>query len=182
MEVLDAINGRRSIRKYKSKQVPKEIIEKLLDAAVMAPSAVNRQPGNFIIIEDKKKISDLSKAVKKNLGLLGYAIQAREKIQSKEDTIFYGAPLLIIVTAEKEYKWAKIDCGILAQTMFLAAHSMGLGSCYIGFATSLNNDKDVLRELEVPKGHEIIAPLIFGYPDEAKDKPDRRPKIVRWLR
>ena len=76
-----------------------------------------------------------------------------------------------------------IDCGIVAQTMFLAAHSLGLGSCFIGFAQALNRDRQVLDGLGVPRDHEIIAPLIFGYPAESKEVPKRafEDKVLKWI-
>ena len=180
--VIDSLRKRRSIRKYQERQVPKEIIDSLLATAVMSPSAVNRQPWRFTVIEDKKRIAQLSGKVKKQLGLLGYAVELDGRLASKEDTIFYNAPLLIIVSAEKGDKWNGINCGILAQTMFLAAYSLGLGSCYIGFANTLNNDPEALKELGIPESSEIIAPMIFGYPAEEKSAPRREARILKWLK
>lgn len=180
--VIEAITKRRSIRKYLDKPVPKEIIDTILNTVVMSPSAMNRQPWRFIVIENKEKIQELSAIVKKQMGLLGYALRFTEIIQSKKDTIFYNAPLLIIIAAEKDDKWNKINCGIIAQSMFLTAYSLGLGSCYIGFANTLNNDPDTLRELKVPENHEIISPIIFGYPADTKEPPKREPKVINWIK
>lgn len=180
--VIDAITKRRSIRRYLDKPVPREIIELLLNTAVMSPSAMNKQPWRFIVIENKERIRELSEKVKKQMGLLGYGLRFAEIIQGKRDTIFHNAPLLIIIAADRNYKWSKIDCGIIAQSMFLAAYSLGLGSCYIGFANTLNNDKETLKELKVPENHEIISPLIFGYPAETKEAEKREPRVVNWIR
>lgn len=171
--VLDAIRGRRSIRKYSTKPIPKEIVEQLLSAAVYSPSAMNRQPWRFVVITNRQKIKELSDAVKRLTPLTGLAQRFVERMTSREDLIFYSVPLLILVAAPKGYKWAHIDCGILAQTMFLAAHSLGLGSCFIGFAHALNKDGKLLRKLGIPEGMEIAAPLIFGYPAEEKPVPER---------
>ena len=179
--VIDAIYNRRSIRSYQDKSVPKETIKTLLSAAVMAPSAMNRQPWRFVVIENKDKIKELSRHVKKQMGLLGYGLRFAEIVKSQDDTVFYGAPLLILVSAEKEDQWSRINCGILAQTLFLTAYSLGLGSCYIGFANSLNNDAEVLSDLGIPKEHDIIGALIFGYPSEKKETPQREPKVLKWI-
>lgn len=181
-EVLNAIYGRRSIRKYENKPVPEDVVETILKAAAYSPSAMNRQPWRFIVIEDREKIKELSGKVKKQMGLLGYALKFSEIIRSHEDTVFYEAPLLILVCTGKDDKWGHINCGIVAQTMFLAAYSLGLGSCYIGFANTLNNDIETLKELKVPEGYEIVAALIFGYPAENKETPQRNPKIINWIK
>lgn len=179
--VIDAIYKRRSIRSYKDKPVSKEDIKTLLSAAVMAPSAMNRQPWRFVVVESRDKIRELSRKVKKQMGLLGYGLRFTEIVKSRDDTVFYGAPLLVFVSAEKEDQWSRINCGIVAQTLFLAAYSLGLGSCYIGFANSLNNDNEALSDLGIPRGHEIIGALIFGYSSEEKETPAREPKVLKWI-
>ena len=98
-KVIEAIRTRRSIRKYADRPVPKEAIETILNTAVFSPSAMNRQPWRFIVIEDKDRIKELSRRVKKQMGVLGYALRFGEIIQSKDDTVFYGAPLLVIIYA-----------------------------------------------------------------------------------
>lgn len=180
--VIEAINNRRSIRRYQKKDVPPEITKEILKAAAMSPSAMNSQPWRFIVIEDKTKISELSERTKNQLKQQGYYTRFAEKINSSEDTIFYNAPLLIIVAADGDDIWSKINVGIAAQTMMLAAHSLGLGSCYIGLANTLNKDPTILAEIGVPEGCEIIAAIVFGYSDEQKNPPNREPKIIKWIR
>jgi len=179
MDLNDCIKNRRSVRDYSDKPVEVEKVEKILNAGAMAPSAMNLQPWRFTVVESKSKIRELSDRVKKNLGLLGRGLELAELIKAKEDTIFYGAPLLIFVSAGKTSKWAKIDCGLAAQNMILKAYELGLGSCFIGFACSLNNDKEVLKDLAIPDDHEIIAPLIFGYPRQWPKPKERKPKILK---
>jgi len=184
--VLETIRERRSIRKYEDRPVPREVIEELLSAAVMSPSAMNRQPWEFIVVTDHKVIRELSDRVKRRLGALGYLQRFAEMLSSREDLVFHGAPLLVIVTAPRRSPWQGVnmvllDCAILSQTMFLAAHSLGLGSCFIGFAFCLNEDPETLKMLGVPKDRVIAAPLIFGYPAERKQTPKRKVKIAKWI-
>ena len=179
--VIEAIKNRRSIRRYQRKDVPREITKQLLDAAVMSPSAMNSQGWRFIIIEDKNKIQELSERTKRQLQIQGYASRFGDRIKSSEDTIFYNAPLLIVITGDSDDKWSQINTGITAQTLFLAAQSLGLGSCYIGLANTLNQEPTVLADIGVPEGHEIIAVLTFGYADESKNPPHREPKILKWI-
>jgi nitroreductase len=179
--VMKAIKERRSIRKYEDKPVPKEVVDELLSAAMMSPSAMNRQPWEFIVVTDRKMIRELSDRVKKQAGIIGYAAKYAERFTSREDLIFYGAPLVVIVTAPKNYEWAGLDCGILAQTMFLAAYSLGLGSCFIGFARMLNKDAEAFKMLGIPADREILAPLIFGYAAEKKEPHEAKPKAVKRI-
>jgi len=181
MELMECINGRRSIRSYLDKPVEKEKIEGILNAGIQAPSAMNGQPWKFTVITDRKKIGGLSDKTKKNLDALGMGLRVAEMMKIKEDIIFYGAPLLIVISAKKDDKWQKIDCGLAAQNMFLAAYGMGLGSCYIGFACSLNNDPEALKDLGVPKGCEIVAPLIFGYPKAWPKPKERKLDVVKRI-
>ncbi len=180
MDVIDCINGRRSIRSYLDKPVEKEKVEKILQAGAMAPSAMDGQPWRFAVITDRAKIRELSGIVKKNMGALGMGLKAAEFVKIKEDVIFYDAPLVIIVCAKKA-KWSGIDCGLAIENMLLAAYDMGLGSCCIGFACSLNNDPETLKELGVPKGHEIVLPVIFGYPKKWPKPKKREVKVLKRL-
>lgn len=180
-EIIDTIKKRRSIRKYQDKKIPKEIIEKILECAVYAPSAMRLLPWNFIIIENKEKIRELSQRAKETLHLLGLGMKFAERITSKEDLIFFNAPLLIIITCDKNVKWRKEDTALAAENMFLAAQSFGLGSCWIGLADGINKDEKTKEDLGIERNHEITAFLIFGYPAEEKPIPERRAKIVKWI-
>lgn len=175
-ETIKTIYERRSVRKYSDKKVPRDIIDKLLGAAVMAPSARNTQPWHFTIIEDRTKMDEIAEEAFKQ-----YNLTRKNKIQSAYG-IFFNAPLLIVISGKKDYFWLKDDVNLAVQNMFLAAHSLGLGSCWIGRAIHLNNVPEILEELGVPDDMEIVAPLIFGYPEtENKNIPKREPKILKWI-
>ena len=89
---------------------------------------------------------------------------------------------MIVISGKKKYEWLKDDVNLAVQNMFLAAHSLGLGSCWIGFGKVLNKNAQALKELGVPKDMEIVAPLVFGYPDKPSTKiPKRVPKILKRL-
>ncbi|MFH1126173.1 MAG: nitroreductase family protein [Candidatus Altiarchaeota archaeon] len=183
MDVDECIKGRRSVRSYLDKPVEGGKIDAILDAGAMAPSAMNRQPCRFTVVEKKEKIRELSDKTKNNVGLLGVGLKIVESLKVKEDVIFYNAPLLIVISIPKEQDgWSKLDCALAAENMMLKAFSMGLGSCYIGFARSLNNDKEALKDLEVPKDYEIMAPLIFGYPKDWPKPKEKKAKVLKWIK
>ncbi|NYZ74188.1 nitroreductase [Candidatus Micrarchaeota archaeon] len=163
METGKAILGRRAVRDYEDKPVPEEIIQKILKAGAMAPSAMGVHPYRFIVITDKVKIKELSGKVKDKIGILGFGARLAERAKIMEDVIFYGAPLLILIVAEKS-DWAPTDCALAAQNMMLQAYDLGLGSCFIGFATMIKDDKETLRSLGMKDSQQLYCPLIFGYP------------------
>ncbi len=181
-EVIKCIYTRRSIRDYQDKPVPGVIIKKLLQAAVMAPSANNTQPWHFTIVSDKSTIDYLAERVS-----LAWQKQEVEKKfgfkLGRSGSVFFNAPLLIVISGPKNYYWLKDDVNLAVQNMFLAAHSLGLGSCWIGYAKALNFDQEAKDKLGILKNFEIAAPLIFGYPQEArKEIPPRTPNIIKWIR
>ena len=179
--VLDCIYTRRSVRKYKDKAVPKELIEGLLNAAAMAPSARNTQPWHFSVVEDRETIDKLGGKAAELRGMLGWGLKAGLSLAGR-GTIFYNSPLLVVISGQSDYKYLKDDTNLAVQNMFLAAHSLGLGSCWIGMAKVLNDDAWAREELGIPSGFDIVAPLIFGYPAEEKSKiPERKPKILKWI-
>ena len=67
------------------------------------------------------------------------------------------------------------------ENMFLAAYQESLGSCFIGFALSLNQDPESLEKIGIPEDHELMAPLIFGYPKETPEAKPREVKVLNWI-
>ena len=185
MELDLCIKGRRSVRSYLDRPVPREVIDRLLDAAVWAPSGMNGQPWRFTVIQDREVIESLSdrtrELVMKSMPLPEHLLAA---FKSGQDVVFYGAPLLILISVPKNLDWRTVnllDCGLAAQNMFLFAHQEGLGSCFIGFASLLNQVPEVLAGIGIPEDHELMAPLIFGYPREVPEAKPRAAKVLRWI-
>ncbi|MCD6512806.1 MAG: nitroreductase family protein [Thermoplasmata archaeon] len=198
--VMECIKTRRSIRRYKGDEIPPDIIERIIDAGRYAPSAENRQPWRFIVVTDRQFISELSDVIKRNID---YILRRKRKFRKKykeleeEDTlfflnavrnssrdiIFYNAPAVIFVlTQPKAFNLE--SCAAAAQNMMLAAWSMGIGSCWIGFAKFLELDKEYMEKLGVPEGYEIAACISFGYPVKVPRKAlPRKPNagIIKWI-
>lgn len=165
--------------------MPKEIIEKLLDAGISAPSGMNAQPWRFAVIENKDTIKKLSRRTKELLLGMQWPENIKENFRSEKDTIFYGAPLLILTCVPRKEEWKTInllDCALAAENMFLTAYQESLGSCFIGFGNFLNQDPKLLAEVGVPEDHEVLAPLIFGYPAESPAAKPREVKVLRWIK
>ena len=186
MELVTCITGRRSVRKFQDKPIPKEVVDKILNAGVWAPSGMNGQPWKFVVIQDRKIINKLSDKTKQITSTLPMPPKVLEISRSKEDVVFYGAPLLILISVNKSKDPIRsmniLDCGLAAQNMFLKAYEEGLGSCFIGFADFLNMDPSILEEVGISKDLELIAPLIFGYPAESPEAPSREVKVIKWIK
>ena len=197
--IIDNIKQRRSIRKYISKKIPKRLIKEIIEAGRYAPSAHNSQPWRFIVITDSKKIKELSGHIKnwfKRRVLIGKAFgffnkrikktlkSVESRLFTDQDLFFYNAPLLVIIYSKSE-RFREIDCACAAQNMMLAARSLGIGSCWIGFADlALNKNRGGMNELGIPKGCKIIGHIIFGYPAKFPEKALDRNKeagIVKWI-
>lgn len=178
METEQAILGRRAVREYEKTAVPEEIIQRILKAGAMAPSAMDAQPCRFIVITDSNTLKELSDKIKSQLGTFGPRFAKRAKM--KEDVVFYGAPLLILIAAEKG-TWTEIDCALAAQNMMLSAYDSGIGSCFIGFAKVLKDDREMLRRLGIDDSQDLYCSLIFGYPKKWPEPKVREAKIQKRI-
>lgn len=197
--VIDNIKKRRSIRRFLPKKVSRKVILQIIEAGRYAPSSHNSQPWRFIVIEDKQVILELSERVKswfrhrlllgKFVGVFNRRIKqevdsAKKRLIS-QDLFFYDAPLLILVCA-KPSRFAEKDCSLAAQNMMLAARSLNVGSCWIGFADLVvNKDRSLMNKVGVPHNCRIMAHLVFGYPNGFPSSAYPRKKeadIIKWIK
>lgn len=197
--IIEAMRTRRSIRSYSDQAVAKELIEQILDAGRSAPSSLNSQPWKFIVVIDKKLIDELALVIKgvikklytflpilrifiKDLRDAKLAGAMRKTALAQEDTVFYGAPLLILIVSENKNRWEPINCALAAQNMMLAAHSLGLGSCFIGRGDIIEKCGLLKKKLGIGEKYSIQASLIFGYPKEfPKNIPERaKNNVISW--
>ena len=166
MKTIETILTRRSIRKYINKPVEKEKIDKMLKAAMYAPSARNYRPWQFIVVDERAKLDDLS-------ALHPYAKMLKE------------ASLAIVVcgdlSIEKEEGYLAVNCSAATQNILLAARDMELGSVWLGLYPRKPRMKDVQKYFSLP-GHILPISLVaIGYPYEEKSKPERfEEEKVHW--
>ena len=156
MELEEAIKNRRSIRKFKDKSVPREVILKLLDAAQWAPSACNKQLWKFILIESDEIKDEVVK-------------------RSGANSLIKRAPVAICVLYQGGYSINKLSsyqsAAAAIQNMLLAAHANGLGGVWL---TGIGNTLEIKRVLNVPHAYEVIALVVLGYPEEISRPPKRK--------
>lgn len=155
MTLVDTLLSRRSIRNYEKRDIPKEVLDQILEAGRMAPSAANKQPWHFIVVTDEELKRELAK------GLFSRFIK--------------DAPVTIVGCAHKDRfagRWSIISTTIALQNMVIAAWALEVGSCWIG---AFSEDK-VRRLLEIPDKYDVVAIIPFGYPSKIPG-PKRKKSI-----
>jgi len=187
-EVIKAILNRRSVRNYQNTEVSDEDIKKLINAGIHAPSALALQPWQFVVIKDRKLMDEISDFVKpiiienlKKSKTGGMTKKYLEMTGEKDFSIFYNALHLLLILGKNDVLYSDIDCSLCAQNFMLAAHSLGIGTCWIGSAKIVEGNPDLLSELKVPDGWHIVAPIIFGIKAEEPDTPPKNEPEITWL-
>ncbi|MDL2313963.1 nitroreductase family protein [Desulfovibrio sp. OttesenSCG-928-C14] len=163
METLKAIHSRRSVRKYTAEKVSEQDLRKLLDAAMVAPSAGNAQPWHFIIIDDPEILKQIP-------ALNQYAAMAK------------NASLAILVCADLKLEkypgfWVQ-DCAAAVQNMLLAACDLGLGAVWTGIEPIPERGEGFAKLFKLPENVKPLGLVVIGHPDqqgkeEIRFKPDR---------
>lgn len=176
--MLEAIEERRSIRKYTERPVEEEKLMRILNSGRLAPSDTNTQPWNFIVVrsEDmRRKLAEVSHKQKWMLSApvfivcvadIRAAVQNEAEIEIDEDTSGYAVKQIILDTA------------IAAENMVLAAQSLGLGTCWVTWFTQ----NEIRPLLDVPKDKYVVCIITLGYANEAPNARPRRPleEIIRY--
>jgi nitroreductase len=184
MELLKAINERRSVREYTDEPVSDAVLRELIDAAIQAPSAINQQPWCFVVVKDRallSHISDRAKAYLLKVSLGAPAHPFRDMLNDPKFDIFYHAPALVVIVAAQPTDWAVEDCALAAENLMLAAHGEGLGTCWIGFAQHWLGTAEGKAALGLPLTYIPIAPIVVGHPRRKPAPVPRRTPNIRWL-
>lgn len=167
-ETLELIRTRRSVKAYKPDMPPQELIDQVAEAGTWAPTGMNRQSPIIIEVTDKATRDKLSAM---NASVMGAKIDP-----------FYGAPVVLVVLADKQCGTYQYDGSLVMENLMLAAHSLGLGSCWIHRAKEefeSPEGKELLRSLGIEGDYEGIGHCVLGYP--AGDLPAEKPRKENWI-
>jgi nitroreductase len=183
--IAEAIFHRRAVRRYSDRDLDRETVEKLLVAAVQAPSAMNQQPWVFGVFHGRKRLLDYSERAKAYLVETyptSFELHSRSELyENPAYDIFHGAKTLIVIYATHGRLHPNEDCCLAAENLMLAAYGMGLGSCPIGYARPWLDLLETKRELNVPEHYSAVFPVVVGYPAEIPDPtPREEPNVVSW--
>ncbi|MGN0476307.1 MAG: nitroreductase [Ruminococcus sp.] len=164
-ETLKTIFSRRSIRKFKSDMVPKDIIEKIVEAGTYAPTGRGKQSPIIIAVTNKELRDRLSK------------MNARIMGKGEDFDPFYNAPVCLIVLANKEMPTYLYDGSLVMANLMLASHDLGVGSCWIHRAKEefmSDEGKEILKSLGIEGDYEGIGHCVLGYPEGEISSPAPR--------
>jgi len=211
-EVERVIYRRRSNRLFKKALVPREMIERILEAGRYGPTAGNCQPVRFIVVDDREMIAEIEKGVSWVLKQLRASYLDRGPIprvfirlyglkkpgeidlrpmqaiaatyrEGSELDLFHHAPCLILVLGD--YRGVgnfQLDCGIAAQNVVLAAHSLGLGTCYVGLIKPINLLGKLKNKLGIEYPFQVTTSIVVGFPRVSQDREVPREKTpVIWF-
>jgi len=200
--VIETINKRRSVRAYESKQIPRAIINTIIEAGNQAPSTMGMvkgvlrfQPWRFVVVEDSEF---RQKLVKTTLPIWKKMIESMkethpeiyeqvmmqyEAMDEPKDMIYYSAPVILFVIGPASYA---VSCALACENIMVAATSLGLGSCYVGFGAMVKGDADVVQALELTDDEGIYGPILLGYPKEepstlASIRPKKKEPMIKWI-
>ena len=207
-DLAKLLRERRSVRRFEARPVERDIVVRLLEAAVAAPSASNKQPWRFFVVEERARIDRMAAAVREATARIASHIpeasQPAFRAYGDYFTRFEAAPTVIVVLhrglavlsnltdealesrdrdaiTRMERDSGLVGAALAIENILLMAHAMGLGAS--GMTGPLVAEPALRTILEIPDGWGIAALVPVGYPAEAPTPTDRKPvdKVVRWL-
>lgn len=180
-ETIKTIISRRSVKKYTDEAVPVNLVEEICKAGTYAPSSMGMQSPVIIAVTNKEMRDRLSQL---NLDVV---LKGHLQTSSGTSDPFYGAPVVLVVLAKKSVVNRVYDGSLVMENMLLAAHSLGLGACWIHRAKEVfetEEGKKILLDLGITEEYEGIGNCVVGYaaPDSARPEKPRKKDYVIWVK
>jgi nitroreductase len=186
--IIENIITRRSIRNFNSKQISKEELETILMAGSYAPNGMGTQSWKFTAIQNPEIIKKVNEAIRQTLLSVPitkethpYIVSLIEKSKDENADFLYKAPTFVMVSNLKDNGNSMPDSALAIGNMMLAAHSIGIGSCWLNQLPGLTHMpkiRELLTELDIPENHIVYGSVVFGYPDgEIKTATPRKDVI-----
>lgn len=155
MSAYELIKKRRTIRKFQQKKLEREQLERMIDAARLAPSANNMQPMKYVIVDEDEKVKQFFKYI----NWAGYIAPAGNPAEGEEPVAY----IVILLDTQIRETGYELDAGAAAQNIFITALEEGIGSCWIG-----SIDREGIRKLlHIPERYKINSISALGYPAES---------------
>ena len=180
-EIIRAIEERSSTRGFTPEQLTEEELKVIENAALASPTAVNRQEWCFPFV-GKDMIAEVEKA-QLELSLKNADEETRKRLESRNMKVLYNAPLMVVISVDKNFGWSKVDAGIAVENIALAAQGLGLGSVIIGCIGAIfeSEKKDYFEKLlKFPENYEFAVAIVLGHKAVEKTPHEKKPeKIIR---
>lgn len=203
----EIVFSRRSVRNYSGKEVPRAMIEKIIDVARYSPTSSNSQDVGYTIITDRKIIREMARTmysfafriygiikkqplkfiadmfnISKNryVNLMEYTI---EQTKTGRDFFLHNAPVLILIHAPKGSNFSCENCAIASTNIMNYSHSLGLASCYMGlFIKAMGLSRRLRKLIDIPSGRKIYSSIVLGYPAiKFSFTASRKNPNINWL-
>ena len=185
METIEAMKSRRAVREYTDAALDRATMDRLIGAAILAPSAMNLQPWAFAVLLNRARISEYASRIKEwllaNFQQSAFEPSLRTVIAGEGYSVFHHAPALVLVLAKSPQAQAFEDCCLAAENLMLAARDQGIGSCWIGFARPWLNLPSTKEELGIPGKYQVVAPIVLGYPGSWPETHGRKHAEIHWI-
>lgn len=165
MEVFEALRTRSSVREYRDEPIPEDKLERLKQAALLAPTSLNLQEEKFCFITDKAVLDRLGRemiAVSRQRGEWDYI----ERLSQRDWKVFFGAPLLIVIGVNPQNNYIDVDAGIAAQSICLAAKDLGLESVIMAAPDRVLTGpgaEEFNALIKLPRGYRFAIAVAVGY-------------------
>ena len=182
MNMFEMIKTRRSTRNFKEKDVEKEKLDQMIEAARYAPSGGNNQSSHFIVIKNKQFLEELAGMVQVEFSKMEveenmYKSLKSSILQSKKGNyvFHYNAPVLVVVCNKKGYGNAMADSACAIENMLIMANALDLGSCYINQLTWLSEREIIRKKLNICEDEIVCGAVAIGYSNTIDGLPNRTP-------
>ena len=179
-DIFEVIKNRRSVRSYKDEQIDDEAIEKILEAAIMAPTARGEAPWHFTVVQNKEVLQDINDSVRSILSNSGDELL--EAIAESGVNVMHNAPTVVFVSAKSDATNMQADCSAAIQNMLLAAEGLDIGSCWLGLVAIYFSVEENLKKLHIPEGYTPLYGVALGYKVEPNEPNPRSDVFVNWLK
>lgn len=181
-DVIQAIKERRSVRAYTDKQLPQEALDQILEAGRYAPTAHNEQPGHFTVVQDQSLLEEIN--LKANAVMAQSDNEWLHGLGTNPDfRASYNAPTVIFISGRENAMSIQTDLAAAAQNMMLAAHSLGIGSVWVGLLWPYIKLDEAPATLQVPQGYKPVHAIAFGYQNAPNlPAPERKKDVVTYIK
>ncbi len=185
---MNSLLDRRSVRSYKPDTLPREVLEKIVAAGKLAPSAMNKQPYHITVVTSPEKLEKISGlAQREMLSNPELPPHIRERVEAPGFNGIYHAPAMILVSCDDSMGQSDRDAALVCENLMIAARSFDVGSCWLGAYGNVWKLEGVPEfmhsEIGIPDGYTLYAGIVFGYPEGGFPTTERvrRTDNVNWV-